>query len=1082
MIKKLVPFLYCLTPMWAVAIPGTGGRFTQIEGPLNLTGITDTYIFQRGAGINIGGSLRLDGMVYVGYDAVLPYVASSVYAESGIDRNYSILTGGLIDIGATLDVAEGYNLTIGGKNGALYGFTANALDINGGLNLYGGVLSIGQFTAYGSGNVTISGTSLSITNSKFQAWDSKSVTVNLGTGAFNVSGGAIENKSTGTMTITAGAITTQTITNESNYGTLNITAGSLNLTGGDAVTTASLINKGNFVGVVSGATTLAYGFDLSTMGATNSFSLTTGTLTLGDRVDTFYDNNLNSFVVNVTNGAINANAIRNGYGNAGANMTLAAFGAINASGIFANSGVMNLSAPVISIGTGGLSVADGARLNVTGADVITSGGAVSIAGNLGDGTGIVSNGDMNIADGFANINASGFDVGVGGGIYASGTGNGIGVTAQTITVANDVMSGAGARIEFNAGTLSIGGNLGGNDVAIYNPGLTNGMSITVGGNILGGTDIIGLGHMSVGGDYLFDRASQLVAFANVESDVYAYWATATFNENSMVGTITNNMGAAAEPLISISGKLITNVVNVSTPNGAALGDSEIGINLVDGVSINGGTAIWLMHANEGLEVLGAQIARLSINFCNATGTYCVDYLSATSPFNDGNSTLPIHLASYDTDGDGVRDSLYVVFDDRLADPVRMFKLQPIVASAPYYTLGEYQSAGALDDLIEYELLAHGFSYESPLIVAKVLFDGTPLYRVSNELYERMYDYSGRVDPNVIRAFSRVFQLREANQIANALELNIHTLFKDLSNRFIDETIWNRNRRLNKLWFIADYGYFIDDLVDNHAHGSRIGFNFGYDWQSSKTLILGWVGHIGHTRGKDNDVIDLSYGAGAGAVKAIGHVDTDVRNLDISGGAYFMKTLNTKARWYGDAMLGLNFIDVSREQIWIDNKIEGDATSFSLIGETGLIHDLLNQYIIGNLYLRLGYSSGFDMTEKTGGVDYMNLDFDGHFVLTPGYSVTAQKRFYTSAWFQIRPYATIGVEYDLSPSPDKMYYKFAVVSPWRDYDIGVDPLWAHIGVGMEFLSVSGVHVGLDYRYQYNDNVQMHKIHLSGMYRF
>ena len=141
-----------------------------------------------------------------------------------------------------------------------------------------------------------------------------------------------------------------------------------------------------------------------------------------------------------------------------------------------------------------------------------------------------------------------------------------------------------------------------------------------------------------------------------------------------------------------------------------------------------------------------------------------------------------------------------------------------------------------------------------------------------------------------------------------------------------------------------------------------------------------------------------------------------------------------------------------------------------------------QYIIGNVYLRLGYNSGFDMTEKVRGTDYMNLDFDGHFILTPGYSITAQKRIYPSAWFQFRPYATVGVEYDLIELPNQMHYRFAVVSPWREYDIGVDPLWAHAGAGVEFLAVNGVHVGLDYRYQYNANVQMHKLQLSGMYRF
>ena len=1063
-------------------VPGSSGQVSSVGSSLDLT--ESSYIFQAGSGISIFGSLTTAGGVYIGYDATMPRVPGSVYAETGIDANYSIVTNGSISIGLGLEIAAGKNLTIGNANGPTqnYNFSAKLVEAIGNLTLNGRILSIGQFVASESGTVTINGTSLTIGDGVaeedrvFQALGSKNVTVDLDGGAFNASAGSIENKSTGTMSIKAGAITAQYITNESNSGNMNIHATSLTLTGADPISGASFVNKGNFVGEISGATELTNGFDLSSMDTANSFSLTTGTLSLGAGIDTFYDNNLASFVVNITNGTLNANTIRNGYSNANANMGLSSSVKIVADGIFALGGVMGLSAPTISVGSGGISVGENGRMNLSNVNTITSGGAVSIAGNLSAGSSNASIGGMNITSGLTNINIGNFAFGVGGGVSANGAGNGVNITAQSVSVANDVISNGGS-IAFNTESITVGGNLGGDSVGIYNSGVPQGIDVTVGGSILGGTDIIGLGHMTVGGNYLFDMGSQLVAFANQASDAYSYWATATFDEDSMVSTITNDVGTA-EPLISVSGKLITDIIGVSSSNGTSLLNGEIGINLLSDVSVTGGSAIWLIHANEGLEVLGAQIAKLSINFCNADGSICFDYLSATDPRNGGSTSLPIHLASYDTDGDGIRDSLYVVFDDRLAEPLRMFKLQPIVASAPYYTRGEYQSAGALDDLIEYELLSHGFSYDSPLVVAKILFDGTPLYRVSNELYERMYDYQDRLDPNVIRAFSRVFQLREANQIADALELNIHTVFKDMSDRFIDEAIWNRNRRLNKAWFIADYGYFWDDLVDNHAHGSRFSLNFGYDWQSSKTLILGWMGHVGHTRGEDNDVINLSYGT----THAMGYVDTDVRNLDISGGAYFMKILNNKARWYGDAMLGVNFIDVTRDQIWLDHRIEGDATSYSLIGETGLIHDWLNQYIIGNAYLRLGYSSGFDMTEKTGGVDYMNLDFDGHFVLTPGYSLTAQKRIYPSAWFQIRPYATIGIEYDLSRSPETMYYKFAVVSPWRDYDIGVDPLWAHVGAGAEFLSVNGVHVGIGYRYQYNDNVQMHKFQLSGMYRF
>ena len=147
-----------------------------------------------------------------------------------------------------------------------------------------------------------------------------------------------------------------------------------------------------------------------------------------------------------------------------------------------------------------------------------------------------------------------------------------------------------------------------------------------------------------------------------------------------------------------------------------------------------------------------------------------------------------------------------------------------------------------------------------------------------------------------------------------------------------------------------------------------------------------------------------------------------------------------------------------------------------------MHDWLNQYIVGNLYVRTGYNFGFSMTEKSAGQDYMKLESDGYFMLTPGYSLTAQKRIYPTSWFQVRPYATIGVEYDVFGVPDFAKYKFAASNTFSEYGINIDPLWANIGGGFEFISVSGAQVGIDYRYQYNNDIQLHNIKLSGSYRF
>ena len=113
---------------------------------------------------------------------------------------------------------------------------------------------------------------------------------------------------------------------------------------------------------------------------------------------------------------------------------------------------------------------------------------------------------------------------------------------------------------------------------------------------------------------------------------------------------------------------------------------------------------------------------------------------------------------------------------------------------------------------------------------------------------------------------------------------------------------------------------------------------------------------------------------------------------------------------------------------------------------------------------------------------MKYESDGYFVVTPGYSLIAQKRIYPSAWFQIRPYASIGIEYDVLGTPDNVNYKFAPANTFTEYEVDIDPLWANIGAGLEMLSANGLQVGIDYRYQYNADIQLHNIKVSGSYRF
>jgi hypothetical protein len=411
--------------------------------------------------------------------------------------------------------------------------------------------------------------------------------------------------------------------------------------------------------------------------------------------------------------------------------------------------------------------------------------------------------------------------------------------------------------------------------------------------------------------------------------------------------------------------------------------------------------------------------------------------------------------------------------------VEVFKIQPIVDRVDDHTDGEHDAAGALDDMIEGGLKDAKFNNRSPIEAIPVAFKGTNLENLANELYKRMEQYTLNRDGTGLARFSRLVQPREIEQLVASVALEEHTFYRDFEDHMFDEFIWNRHRNLEKAWVDVDYGVFSQDASDSkRVSGDRFSIVGGYDWQYSPTLILGFAGHVSHMSADDTDAMDLSYIPGK---KVDGHVSYDVADTDIGVGAYLMKILGLKTRLYGNAFADLHLLDVSRDQNFVSH-IDGSGTAFSLITEWGFLHDWLNQYIVGNLYARAGYNFGFSVTEKASGDDYMQLESDGYLIFTPGYSLIAQKRFYPSSWFQIRPYVSAGVEYDVAGTPDYAKFKFGPAKSFTKYDVEIDPLWANIGGGVEMLSVSGFQVGLDYRYQYNNNLQLHKVRLSGSYRF
>ena len=730
---------------------------------------------------------------------------------------------------------------------------------------------------------------------------------------------------------------------------------------------------------------------------------------------------------------------------------------INLGGVTNNSGKLSLDSGNSGLDVAFLQVNDG-MVYLDGASLQSSGAFVA-TGTLYQGL---------------NTNVAGGDVYVKNQNYV--------VDASNINVAGIEQTG---HMQIVSGDITVGGDINAEDLRFVAGNSADGwMYADVGGNVSGGVDFIGLKKLHIGGNYTFDNNSSLsvallpyaTGMAPNTSDVN-YWSTVSLNNDNTLGQITNPTNAGA--LINVDGGFISDLSLNNMASGATgtLGNAQIGLSVFD--MIDSGTAVWLLAADKGITELDDKIRNIDVKFCNADGSICIDYFDKGEANNNSGTDLPAYVSVRDMlYADGVADSLYVVFDSRFGGPVEIFALQPIVEREYGYTYGEYVSAGALDNLIAGQIKRNKFYNRTPIEVIPEVFKNTNLSVAANELYLRMEDYVTNRDGAPLTAFSHLFQTHEMEQIAGQIVQNEHTAFRSFEDRMFDEFIWNRNRSLKKAWMDMDYGMFYQNMnAGGHANGHRFSVAGGFDWQESNTLILGLTGRVSYTSSDSHDSMDLGYNN----ITEHGAVNVDVADTNIGLGGYLMKTLNEKMRLYGNAFLDTHILDINRSQNFVD-AIDGDGTSFSLMSEWGLLHDILNQYIVGNVYARAGYNFGFNVKETAAGSEYMRMESDGYLVLTPGYSLVAQKRIYPSVWFQMRPYASIGIEYDLLGAPDSAQYKFALADRYSTYDIDINPMWANIGAGIELLSANGVQFGIDYRYQYNSDIQLHNIKVSGSYRF
>lgn len=860
----------------------------------------------------------------------------------------------------------------------------------------------------------------------------------------------------------------------------DLSAQSLTISGGAGTTADLYVDNADFVGSVDVSGDLNQG---GTDGMLNlqADSLSADSLIVGGDFVATAGNTKYQIQKNVSvNGAFDVDS--------GAQSTVSAGTSILAAGV-KNAGTLNLIANT------------GADLG----DVVNTSGVLSIdSGGLFQYQTLAINGGNLLLDGAGVSSGSGFATD--GVLYQQYSGalldkdvnilaNDYDMTVSGLQVAGINQQG---KLLVNTSDVDVAGDIVANDlrfvlqnVLIGSDSVPDWMNVDVTGNVSGGVDFIGLEKMTIGGDYVFDSNSQIsaailpyaISGSSMNETDINYWSSISLLDDNTLGDITNP--ADGKALISVGGTFTSgteyNSDSLSNNGQSVLADGQIGITLFD--AVDQGTAIWFLHADEGVENFSQleQLRNLDVKFCNADGSLCYNYLDSLNANNATGDELPVFVSVRDSDADGISDSLYIVFDPRFGGPqlIENLKIQPIVAREPDHTNGEYVSAGALDDLLAGQAINKKFFNGTPIEVIPLMFQGTNMEQMADELYDRMEYYVETSEGEGLARFSRLFQVRELEQIMGTLSLNEHTAARTFEDRMYDEFIWNRNRQLRKAWADVDYGMFFQNIDDGkHTDGNRFAISGGFDWQESDTLVLGLTGRVSYTSSFAHDDMNLGYLPGEFIA---GDVRIDVDDTDVGLGGYLMKILNEKMRLYGNAFLDMHFMDVDRTQNFVD-LIDGDGFAFGLISEWGLMHDILNQYVVGNLYARTGYNFGFRVKEKVDGDDYMRLKSDGYFILTPGYSMTAQKRIYPSSWIQVRPYASIGVEYDLFGTPDYAKYKFAPADKYTRYNVEIDPLWANIGGGVEVLTAHGIQFGLDYRYQYNNDIQLHNIRVSGSYRF
>lgn len=668
---------------------------------------------------------------------------------------------------------------------------------------------------------------------------------------------------------------------------------------------------------------------------------------------------------------------------------------------------------------------------------------------------------------------------------------------KTLHTDGSISGKLGHTLRLNTSVLDVGGSLSANSGRIivsatnYLSGCVTGicslpngvdysssggwapfLNVDIGGSVTGGVEFLGLGRMRIGGDYLFNNRSKLL-FAvlpkgNGGSSVpnqYDFYVPIERDANNAVVLNTTN----AKPIIDVGGtfNLDFHGANNALQRQNDFKDGSIGLTIFDFDTVKDrDVAVWLLQASE-IKSFDLLPRSLNVYFCNADMTLCFDYLGAAGFDPNG---VPVYMRQ-----DG--DSLFAVFDRQYGGLIEMFsvreKIQPL---KPDFNIDN--SAGAIDNWAHYGLLRAKFYNNNPIEALKEAYRGTIYSNMAEELYNRMEVYHNDNKPLPLHEFSRLFAPTEGGQFAHLVNSAERMAQNSLQKRMVDESLWTRNRARSKLWVDANYGIgSLSSPEGGSIKDETMSAAAGYDMQIGRGLIIGFNAGMTMADSNGKQTLDLSYGS-----KSItGGRNTKASGTSVNAGGYMIYKMADSAQLYISGNFYSHKLGLDKTHDYMAN-IGGDGQSSGFGGEIGIIHSISGQYMVGNVSVRFAQNKGFEFSETAGGADYMSIKQDKYATVAPGYSLMLQKRIYLQPTFIMRPYLSVGGEYEIVGMGDRIEYMFASGDAYSDYKIDTSPLWLTGRAGVEFLTIGGLQFGVGYGYHHNAAVKTHNAHFGMSMRF